>query len=192
MLTFRMAGPQDWPAIWAIMEPVVRGGETYCWNTSMDEDASRREWLPGPAGPDPTLTVFVAVDSDADRVVGTAQLHANRAGNGDHVANASFLVAADAGGRGVGRALAGHVLEEARSAGYAAMQFNAVVQTNERAVALWTSLGFDIIGTVPRAFRHPSAGPTGLHIMHRFLERPETVADAHRARREWDDDPRSS
>ncbi|WP_247826875.1 GNAT family N-acetyltransferase [Arthrobacter antioxidans] len=169
MLQFRMAVPEDWPAIWDILRPVARAGETYCWVPSMDEAAGRREWLPGPSGADRTLTVFVAVDGDSDRVVGTAQLHANRGGNGAHVANASFLVAADAGGRGVGRALAGHVLGEARAAGYTAMQFNAVVQTNERAVALWVSLGFAIVGTVPGAFLHPTAGPTGLHIMHRFL-----------------------
>lgn len=169
MPTFRVAVPGDWPAIWGIMEPVVRAGETYCWDTSMDEDDARREWLPGPAAPDPTLVVFVAEEQESGRVVGTAQLHANRGGNGSHVSNASFLVAADAGGRGVGRALAQHVLGEARSTGYTAMQFNAVVQTNSRAVALWTSLGFTIIGTVPDAFLHPSAGPTGLHIMHRPL-----------------------
>ncbi|MFJ6001394.1 GNAT family N-acetyltransferase [Arthrobacter sp. NPDC092385] len=170
MLQFRPAAPGDWPAIWSIMEPVARAGETYCWDTSMDEEAGRLEWLPGAAGTDPTLAVFVAVDEGTGRVVGTAQLHANRGGNGSHVSNASFLVAADAGGRGVGRALAGHVLEEARSAGYTAMQFNAVVETNTRAVALWTSLGFTIVGTVPGAFVHPAEGPTGLHIMHRFLQ----------------------
>ncbi len=169
MLQFREAGPDDWPALWAILEPVARAGETYCWDTSMDEAAGRLEWLPGPDGADPTLVVLLAVDPETDRVVGTAQLHANRGGNGAHVANASFLVAADAGGRGVGRALAEHVLDEARAAGYTAMQFNAVVQTNERAVALWLSLGFVVVGTVPGAFLHPAAGPTGLHIMHRFL-----------------------
>lgn len=169
MLAFRTARADDWPAIWSIMEPVARAGETYCWDMSMDEDAGRREWLPGASGPDPTLTVFVVVDSETDRVVGTAQLHANRGGNGSHVSNASFLVAAEAGGRGIGRALATHVMEEARAAGYSAMQFNAVVQTNERAVALWVSLGFAIVGTVPGAFVHPTVGPTGLHIMHRVL-----------------------
>lgn len=169
MLTFRRAGADDWPALWSIMEPVVRAGETYCWDVSMDEAAARLEWLPGEASPDPTLAVVVAVEGATGEVLGTAQLHANRGGPGAHVANASFLVASHAGGRGVGRALAGYVLEEARAAGYEAMQFNAVVETNERAVGLWTSLGFSVIGTVPAGFRHPTAGPVGLHIMHRFL-----------------------
>jgi L-amino acid N-acyltransferase YncA len=168
MFTVRGAVAGDWPAIWAILEPVARAGETYCWDTSMQEEAGRLEWLPGPAGADPTLQVFVAVE-DGVRVVGTAQLHANRGGPGSHVANASFLVSADAGGKGVGRRLAEFVLEEAKAAGYTAVQFNAVVQTNERAVRLWQSLGFDIVGTVPGAFLHPTAGPTGLHIMHRTL-----------------------
>ena len=175
----REATASDWPAIWAVMEPVVRAGETYCWDPAMDSEAGRREWLPGPDGPDPTLKVYVAVDADGDAagagagtgtaVLGTAQLHANRGGNGSHVANASFLVAADAAGRGIGRALAGHILAEARAQGYRSMQFNAVVETNTRAVALWRSLGFEIVGTVPEAFDHPKAGPTGLHIMYRRL-----------------------
>ncbi|WDF32604.1 GNAT family N-acetyltransferase [Arthrobacter agilis] len=170
MLSFRTAGPDDWTAIWSIMEPVVRGGETYCWDTGMDEPSARAEWLPGPTGADPTLVVFVAADPSTGAILGTAQLHANRGGNGAHVANASFLVADEAAGRGVGRALAGHVLGEAVRSGYTAMQFNAVVETNTRAVALWSSLGFAIVGTVPGAFRHPALGATGLHIMHRFLD----------------------
>jgi L-amino acid N-acyltransferase YncA len=175
-MIIREALDADWPAIWAVMEPVVRAGETYCWDPGMDAGAGRREWLPGPDGHDPTLKVYVAVEEDGDgavqgenAVLGSAQLHANRGGNGSHVANASFLVAPSAGGRGIGRALAEHVLAEARSQGYRSMQFNAVVETNTRAVALWRSLGFGIVGTVPEAFDHPDAGPTGLHIMYRRL-----------------------
>ncbi|WP_253908641.1 GNAT family N-acetyltransferase [Arthrobacter sp. H41] len=117
--------------------------------------------------PDPTLCVYVAVDDGV--VVGTAQLHANRGGNGSHVANASFLVAGDAGGKGIARMLAAYVMEKARGQGYEYMQFNAVVQTNVRAVALWQSLGFAVVGTVPNAFRHPVLGLTALHIMYRRL-----------------------
>jgi L-amino acid N-acyltransferase YncA len=171
-MLIREALDADWPGIWAVMEPVVRAGETYCWDPGMDAGTGRREWLPGPDGPDPTLSVYVAVEegtSGTGAVLGSAQLHANRGGNGRHVANASFLVAASAGGRGIGRALAEHVLAEARARGYRSMQFNAVVQTNTRAVALWRSLGFEIVGTVPEAFDHPEAGPTGLHIMYRRL-----------------------
>jgi GNAT superfamily N-acetyltransferase len=96
-------------------------------------------------------------------------VHPNQAGPGAHVANASFMVDPRAGGRGVGRALGEYAIAWARSNGYRAMQFNAVVETNARAVALWRSLGFEIIGTVPEAFRHPVHGYVGLHIMHRRL-----------------------
>ena len=166
MRAVRTAVPGDWAALWRVMEPVVRAGDTYCWDPAMDEEAARREWFPE-VPPDPTLSVYVAIDDEV--VVGTAQLHANRGGNGSHVANASFMVAGDAGGKGIARLLAAYVMEEARGRGYEYMQFNAVVQTNERAVALWQSLGFTVVGTVPNAFRHPVLGPTGLHIMYRML-----------------------
>ncbi|MBE0008829.1 MULTISPECIES: GNAT family N-acetyltransferase [unclassified Arthrobacter] len=175
-LHLRPATEADWPALWAIMEPVARAGETYCWDTGLSEARGRTEWL---APADPTMRVYVAeafVGAEASNgagghraVVGTAQLHANRGGGGAHVANASFMVAGDAGGRGVGRALAAHVLAEAREQGYRAMQFNAVVAANTRAVRLWESLGFTILATVPGAFRHPVEGFVGLHIMFRDL-----------------------
>ncbi len=104
-----------------------------------------------------------------DRIVGTAKYGPNFPGRGSHVANASFIVDPSSGRRGVGRALAQRVLEDARDAGYRGMQFNAVVETNTAAVALWESLGFRILATVPGAFDHPTHGPVGLHIMHRPL-----------------------
>lgn len=112
--------------------------------------------------------MLVAVDPD-ESVLGTAKYLLNHPGAGDHVANASFVVAPEAGGRGIGRALAHAVLAAARTDGYRAMQFNAVVETNERAVRLWTSLGFTVLATVPEAFDHPDHGLVGLHIMHRVL-----------------------
>jgi GNAT superfamily N-acetyltransferase len=102
-------------------------------------------------------------------VLGTAKMGPNRPGPGSHVATASFMVAADARGRGVGRALGEYALSWAKEQGYAAMQFNAVVAANHVAVRLWQELGFHIIGTVPEAFAHPILGRVGLHIMHRFL-----------------------
>ncbi|HEY7175517.1 MAG TPA: GNAT family N-acetyltransferase, partial [Micromonosporaceae bacterium] len=90
-------------------------------------------------------------------------------GPGAHVANASFLVDPRQAGRGVARALCAHVMDQARADGYRAMQFNAVVETNVRAVALWRSFGFEILATVPDAFHHPEHGYVGLHIMYRRL-----------------------
>jgi ribosomal protein S18 acetylase RimI-like enzyme len=102
-------------------------------------------------------------------VVGTAVLKPVQGGLGDHVANASFMVDPDRAGRGIGRRLAEHVLADAAARGYRAMQFNSVVETNTAAVALWVSLGFRILATVPAAFRHASEGLVGVHVMHREL-----------------------
>ncbi|MCC9203760.1 GNAT family N-acetyltransferase [Arthrobacter sp. zg-Y769] len=162
-LTIRPARPGDWPAIWNLMEPIVRAGETYCWDTGTTAEQARQLWLePAPA------VVFVA-EKDG-RVAGTAQLHPNKSGNGSHVANASFMTAAEFSGQGVARSLGKYVLAEAARRGYRSMQFNAVVETNTRAVGLWQSLGFSILATVPDAFRHPVEGLTGLHIMYRTLD----------------------
>ena len=116
--------------------------------------------------PPPNLTLVLR---DAGAVAGTATLHPNHAGPAMHVANASFAVDPRCRGRGVGRQLAEDTLARARAEGYRAMQFNAVVETNEGAVALWKSLGFRVLTTVPEAFLHPTAGYVGLHIMHRLL-----------------------
>lgn len=115
----------------------------------------------------PSRTV-VAVDADGT-VLGSATMHPNRGGNGSHVASASFMVDPAHHGKGVGRALGQYVVDWARAHGYRAMQFNAVVETNTRAVALWQSLGLEIIGTAPGAFHHPAHGYVGLHIMYRSL-----------------------
>lgn len=120
----------------------------------------------------PPARVFVATDTigASERVVATAQLQPIYPGAlRSHVANASFMVDPAASGRGIGRALAEHLLDRAREQGYRSMQFNAVVETNAGAVRLWESLGFTIIGTVPEAFRHAEHGLVGLHVMHRFL-----------------------
>lgn len=152
-----------WPGIWALMAPILTAGETYCWPADSSEEAARKWWLGKPDG-----RVFVAVSADGT-VLGTAEMHPNQPAQGSHVANAGFMVAAAAGGQGVGRALCRHVLAAAKDEGYLAMQFNAVVETNVRAVALWESLGFQVMTTIPRAYRHPAAGLVGLHVMYREL-----------------------
>lgn len=116
-------------------------------------------WVESPPG----LTV-VAVDGD--RVLGTAKMGTNRPGPGAHVSTASFMVAADARGRGVGTALCRYALDWARERGYAGMQFNAVVESNTTAVELYRRHGFEVVGTVPGAFAHPTLGRVGLHVMY--------------------------
>jgi L-amino acid N-acyltransferase YncA len=152
----------DWPEVFAIYRTVVDAGETYTYDPAWSEQHAKEIWVE----PAPGRT-FVAIDHD--RIVGTAHVGPNKPGRGSHVATASFMVAADARGLGVGRALGTHVLDSARSDGYASMQFNAVVESNVGAVRLWKDLGFEILGTVPEAFDHPTLGRVGLHIMYQPL-----------------------
>ena len=158
----RPATDADWTALWPIVEAVVRAGETYAWPRDLPEPAARALWMQTAPG-----ITLVAVDGD--QLLGSATIKPNQMGPGSHVANASFMVGPAARGRGVGRLLGQAALDQARSAGFSAMQFNAVVETNTAAVALWRSLGFAVVGTVPEAFDHPTRGLVGLHVMHRRL-----------------------
>jgi len=158
----REAVPEDWPRIYPFFAETVAAGDTYAYPEDLTSEQAQALWMQPP----PWRTIVAVED---EQVLGSAILGPNRPGRGSHVATASFMVAPAAQGRGVGRALAGHVLELARDAGYRAMQFNAVVETNHAAVALWQSLGFRILTTVPEAFDHPQHGLVGLHIMHRWL-----------------------
>jgi ribosomal protein S18 acetylase RimI-like enzyme len=161
MPTIRPAIPDDDAAIWRILEPTFRAGETY----PIPRDISRADALA--YWHTPGHMVFVAEDSSD--IVGTYYLRANTRGGGDHVANCGYMVAAAAYGRGVARAMCTHSLEEARKRGFAAMQFNFVIAGNTRAVALWQSMGFAIVGTLPGAFRHPRLGAVDAFVMFRTL-----------------------
>lgn len=161
-MEFREAVEADWPGIWPFLRRVLAAGETYTYPQDISEGEARAAWLL-----ERPWRTLVAVRGG--RIVGVAKYGPNWPGRGAHVANASFVVDPAATGTGVGRALAEHVLDAARADGFRAMQFNAVVETNTGAVALWTSLGFAILATVPQAFDHPVKGLVGLHIMHRFL-----------------------
>jgi GNAT superfamily N-acetyltransferase len=114
--------------------------------------------------------VFVAVKEQDGAIVGSSFVKPNQPALGGHVANAAFMVATHAAGHGVGRALAEHAIEWARRANFSAMQFNFVVSTNSRALALWRNLGFAIVGTLPLAFQHQGLGrKVDVFVMHRFL-----------------------
>jgi L-amino acid N-acyltransferase YncA len=162
-LTIREARAEDWEAIWPFFRRIVAAGETYAYDRDMSEPDGRRMWMIGPPGR------TVVATGATGQVAGTANMYANRGGPGSHVASASFMVDPDQAGQGVGRALGEYVLEWARESGFRAIQFNAVVETNDAAVALWRSLGFEVLATVPQAFNHPRHGYVGLLIMHRFL-----------------------
>ncbi|MBM9506989.1 GNAT family N-acetyltransferase [Actinacidiphila acididurans] len=155
--------PGDWPGIWPFLRRICAEGETFGYPTDITESQARGIWLLAP----PARTV-VAVD-DTGAVLGSAKMNPNQMGNAAHIASASFMVDPDRAGQGVGRALCEEALRWARAEGFRAMQFNAVVESNTRAVSLYRALGFHILGTVPDGFRHPRLGYVGLHIMHRPL-----------------------
>lgn len=131
---------------------------SYTFDPELTSEQARALWMTEP----PRCTVVATLD---DAVVGTATMGPNRDGPGSHIGTASFMVASSARGRGVGRALASYVVDWHRTHGYRGIAFNAVVETNTAAVALWTSVGFQVVGTVPSAFLHPREGYVGLHVM---------------------------
>lgn len=160
-MLIRPATTEDSDAIWAMLEPVFRAGETYAIPTEITREAALEYWMQG------THTAWVA---EADiGIVGTGYLCPNHKGNADHICNAGFVTAAQARGRGVAQGLLNHILAEARMAGYGAMQFNFVVSTNTGAIALWQRNGFEIVGTLRQAFRHPTEGKVDAHVMYQLL-----------------------
>ncbi|MEO8105782.1 MAG: GNAT family N-acetyltransferase [Actinomycetes bacterium] len=173
-MQIRAAAAADWPALWPLVKGVVDAGDTYAWQPTPSSEQMQKLWLEPPP-----WQVFVA--EVEGRLIGTAKVGPNRPGRGAHVATASFMVSPDHQGLGIGRQLGHFAVDWAHRTGYLAMQFNAVVETNLAAIALWRSLGFGVIGTVPRAFSHPTEGLVGLHIMYRSLvdgpviERPDEV-----------------
>jgi len=160
-MLIRPATSDDAPAIWSIVGPTIRAGETYALPRDMSEADAPSYWM----GSD--RQTFVAVADG--RIAGTYYLRANRAGGGDHVANCGYITDTAVAGKGVARRMAEHSIELARSQGFRAMQFNFVVSTNERAVRLWQSLGFEIVGRLPLAFRHPSLGYVDALVMFQTL-----------------------
>ena len=160
-MQIRPATGRDHDAIWTIFEPVIRAGETYTRPRGASREEALAYWFA------PGCEVFVA--EDADTIVGTYALRSNQAGGGAHVANCGYLVATAAEGRGVGRAMCEDSLRRAKAQGFRAMQFNFVVASNERAVRLWQSCGFEIVGRLPGAFNHPGLGFVDALVMYRAL-----------------------
>ena len=163
-MSIRPATDADWPRIWPIFNATVLAGETYAFPMDLTVETGRGWWMEQPPGE--TVVLEEDVAGTGLTILGTAKMGPNRPGHGDHIGTASFMVAPEARGRGVGRALGEYVVQWHRDRGYHGIQFNAVVETNTAAIRLWQHLGFQIIGTVPEAFRSPAHGLVGLHVMY--------------------------
>src|SRR6267143_2227634 len=157
----RASLPVDSDSVWAILEPTIRAGETYTLTRDMSREDALDYWF-APGHED-----FVAEENS--NIIGTYFLQTNQQGGGSHVANCGYVTAPPASGRGVARAMCAHSLDRARERGFTAMQFNFVVSTNERAVRLWQSCGFTIVGSLPGVFAHPTLGLIDAFVMHRSL-----------------------
>lgn len=161
-MQIRPATPSDADAIWAIIEPTVRAGETYALPRDWDREEALAYWLSA------EKDVFVA--EGEERVLGTYFFRANNPGPGDHVGNCGYMVHPEAYGRGLARLMGDHSIAHAAARGFRAIQFNFVVSSNDRAVRLWQSLGFDVVGRLPGAFRHPELGYVDALVMYRPLD----------------------
>ncbi|MDM7924321.1 MAG: GNAT family N-acetyltransferase [Pyrinomonadaceae bacterium] len=161
MATIRKAENRDREKVWQIIREVISGGDTYVFDPATPESEMLSYWF------SPEKHVYVA--ELEGQVVGTFWLKANQPDLGDHVCNAAYMVAPSAAGKGIGRAMGEFSLDEAGRLGFTAMQFNFVVASNTAAVRLWQSIGMEIIGTIPEAFRHKQNGLTDAYIMYRRL-----------------------
>jgi len=161
-MRIRPAVEADRDAIWTIFHEVVASEDTYALDPNISREDALEYWFA--AG----THTYVAEQSSTE-IVGTYILRSNQSGGGAHVANAGFMVAGGARGHGLGREMAKHCLSEARRLGFRAMQFNYVISTNIAAIRLWQDLGFEIVGTLASAFRHPDKGYVDVYVMYRSL-----------------------
>lgn len=162
MITIRYFNESDWPAVWCILEPVFRAGDTYAFPRDISEEEAHKAWILIPKA------TYVAVDVD-NHILGTYYIKPNQPGQGDHICNCGYIVSQNARGQGIASQMCEHSQREAIAQGFRAMQYNLVVSTNLDAVHLWKKQGFDVIGTVPQAFRHPLHGYVDAFVMYKQL-----------------------
>ncbi|MCR9016798.1 GNAT family N-acetyltransferase [Aquiflexum gelatinilyticum] len=160
-LIFRLGNPKDHKSLWEIIRPIIRKGGTYVFSPDSLEQEMMEYWM------STDKSTYVA-EMDG-KIVGTFYLKPNQPGLGNHICNAGFMVDEKESGKGIGRQMGLFALAEAKKAGYLAMQYNYVISTNQAAVKLWQSLGFDIIGEIPEAYRHPEKGLVGVYVMCKKL-----------------------
>jgi len=163
--TIRVAEDGDFDAVWPIFKEIVSAGETYAYEPGTNRDDAYQIWMCAPR-----KTYVAEIDGE---VLGTYYIKTNQAGPGAHVCNCGYMVSGRARGRGLATAMCEHSQKVAVELGYQAMQFNFVAASNVGAVRLWQKLGFDIIGRIPKGFRHPADGLADALIMHKWLYRGE-------------------
>jgi ribosomal protein S18 acetylase RimI-like enzyme len=163
MISIRRFQETDWHAIWPFLRTTFDAGDTYAFAPQSAEADIHRAWIEMPAAS------YVACAPDG-RALGSYYIKPNQPGLGSHVCNCGYVVAPDARCQGIASAMCEHSQAEAVSMGFLAMQFNLVVSTNEGAVRLWQKLGFSVVGTIPRGFRHQSLGLVDALIMSKQLK----------------------
>ena len=163
MIKIRPFEEQDWASVWGMIEPVFRAGETYAFSPDITEKEAYKVWIEMPSA------TYVAVDED-NTILGTYYIKPNQPALGSHVCNCGYIVATHARGKGIASAMCEHSQREAIAQGFRAMQFNLVVATNEGAVRLWKRHGFNIVGTLPAAFRHQRLGFVDAFVMYKQLD----------------------
>lgn len=161
-MIIRPANENDSEQIWPIFREIALAGDTYAYPTDISEDEAMDVWL--------RLPRETYVFEEAGQILGTYYLKTNQAGPGDHVCNCGYMVSSSARGRGLATAMCEHSQTIARALGYRAMQFNFVAASNEGAVRLWSKLGFDTVGRLPKAFKHPALGYVDALVMYKWLD----------------------
>lgn len=162
LMNIREATREDFEKIWPIFREIVATGETYAYPRDTTKEQAIKLWIDSPR----KTYVF----EEDGQILGTYYIKTNQAGPGDHVCNCGYMVSSAARGRGLATAMCEHSQEIARKLGYKAMQFNFVASSNEGAVRLWNKLGFDTVGRLPKAFRHPAKGYVDALVMYKWLE----------------------
>ncbi len=162
MINIRAIEENDWDGVWSLIKPVFRAGETYAFSPEITNEEAYRVWITLPSA------TYVAVTEGGD-IVGTYYIKPNQPALGAHVCNCGYITAANARGQGLAGLMCQHSQREALALGFEAMQYNLVVSTNPGAIRLWQKLGFEIVGTLPGAFRHPMLGFVDAHIMYKKL-----------------------
>jgi RimJ/RimL family protein N-acetyltransferase len=165
MVKIRLYKENDWPDVWQIIEPVFRASETYAFPRNISEDEAHKVWVLAPK------ETYVAVDQEDGAILGTYYIKPNQPGSGSHICNCGYIVSEIARGQGVATTMCEHSQHEAVAHGFRSMQYNLVVSTNSGAVRLWKKLGFDVVGTIPEAFRHPVHGFVDAFVMYKRLSK---------------------